>query len=203
MYKVLLSFTATSLNSLFWYHQKRANVPDLPGVISITEPLPETALTLGRARQVNNAVWRRGSLRHACLPWSPTPRRPLGLETPWAIGTTAWAFLLHPLSRGTVRLDPADEISPGAAIQGDPALVEYIRDQSILSFMHPCCTAAMLPKSNGGVVGPDLKVHGLEGLRVVDMSVKPSLPGTHRSATAYTVGEKAADIIIKQWSNGR
>ncbi|KAL2152881.1 hypothetical protein VTH82DRAFT_4036 [Thermothelomyces myriococcoides] len=170
------------------------------------------------------------------------------LETPWATSeapaaSSALAFLLHPLSRGSVRLNlsdplaqpvldyrsgsnPADidlhiahvrflrrlldtptmqargalETAPGRDVaESDEALADYVRSNSILSFMHPCCTAAMLPEDRGGVVGPDLKVHGAKGLRVVDMSVMPLLPGTHLSATAYAVGEKAADIIIQEW----
>ncbi|KAK4245700.1 GMC oxidoreductase [Corynascus novoguineensis] len=169
------------------------------------------------------------------------------LETPWATSgpsqAAAPSFLLHPLSRGTVRLDAADplgppvldyragsnpvdveihlahvrflrglletptmkargatETAPGEEVAGsDEALEGYVRSRSTLSFMHPCCTAAMLPEERGGVVGPDLKVHGAEGLRVVDMSIIPLLPGAHLSATAYAVGEKAADIIIQEW----
>ncbi|KAK4452744.1 GMC oxidoreductase, partial [Podospora aff. communis PSN243] len=170
------------------------------------------------------------------------------LESPWATSnispaTTVWSFLLHPLSRGTVKLNltsplsqpvldyrmgsnPIDfdlhttgvrflrrlldtptmkkygvtEVSPGAAIAGnDTALVEYVKDQIILSFQHPCCTAPMMPKARGGVVGMDLKVHGVKGLRVADMSVTPLLVAAHLSATAYALGEKAVDIIIKEW----
>ncbi len=50
----------------------------------------------------------------------------------------------------------------------------------------------MLPLNRGGVVGVDLKVHGAEGLRVVDISVLPMLPGAHLSWTAYAVGEKVS-----------
>jgi len=161
------------------------------------------------------------------------PKAP-SLETPWATGTLAWAFLLHPLSRGTVRLNlsapldqpildyragtnPIDfdlhlahlrflrslistptmrkygavETSPGSTVPDtDEALIPYIKDQILLSFLHPCCTAATMPRSKGGVVGPDLKVHGAKGLRVVDMSVLPVLPSAHLSATAYAVAEK-------------
>jgi len=157
------------------------------------------------------------------------------LERPWATGTTAWSFLLHPLSRGTVRLNLTDslgqplldyrtgsnpvdfdlhlahvrflrslvgtptmqhygavEVAPGPTVpnDNDAALIDYVKDQIVLSFMHPCCTAAMMPKSKGGVVGPDLKVHGARGLRVVDMSIMPLLLSAHLSATAYAVGEK-------------
>ncbi|KAF2827698.1 GMC oxidoreductase-like protein [Ophiobolus disseminans] len=163
-------------------------------------------------------------------------------EVPFATGTSARIFLLHPLSRGTVRLDvndhlaqpivdyrlgsnPADfdlhvahlkflrrmldtptmrlygavETGPGAHVQHDAALREYIKDSMTLSFMHPCCTAAMLPRELGGVVGPDLRVHGLERVRIVDVSVLPFLVSAHTSSTAYAVGEKAADIIIRSW----
>ena len=65
------------------------------------------------------------------------------------------------------------------------------------SFYHPVGTAALGPKDQGGVVGSDLKVHGVERLRVVDASVMPLIPGTHTSSTVYAVAEKAADIIIK------
>ncbi|KAL2264559.1 hypothetical protein VTJ83DRAFT_7069 [Remersonia thermophila] len=168
------------------------------------------------------------------------------VETPWATAegpVTAWSFLLRPLSRGTVRLDPADplappvldyraganpvdmdlhrahlrfvrqlvatptlqqfgaaELAPGAAVAGDDeALAAYIRDKSFLSFMHPCGTAAMMPRSLGGVVGYDLKVHGTKGLRVADASIMPLEPAAHLSATTYAIGEKAADIIIAEW----
>lgn len=160
------------------------------------------------------------------------PRAP-SLEVPFATGTSIRSFILHPLSRGTVRLNltdryaqpvldyragsnPADldvhlahvkflrkmldtdvmlqygavEISPGIAVQSDEALVEHIKESMTLSFMHPCCTAAMLPQSLGGVVGPDLKVHGAAGLRIVDMSILPFQPSSHLSATAYAVAEK-------------
>ncbi|KAL2135945.1 hypothetical protein VTI74DRAFT_6173 [Chaetomium olivicolor] len=144
------------------------------------------------------------------------PQSP-SLETHWATAQspgTAWSFLLHPLSHGTVRLDPADHLAPpildyrAGSNPVDVAMhlahVRYLRGllgtpTSTLSFMHPCCTAAMMPRCKGGVVGPDLKVHGANGLRVTDMSVMPLLPGAHLSATAYAVGEKAADIIIEEW----
>jgi choline dehydrogenase len=157
------------------------------------------------------------------------------IETPWATGTSFRAFLLHPLTRGTVRLNLTDhlaqpildyragahpvdfdihiahlkflrrtldtptmqrygtvETGPGLAVQSDEALHEYIKDSMTLSFLHPCCTAAMLPKELGGVVGPDLKVHGLKGLRVVDISVVPLLVSAHTSTTAYALGEKVS-----------
>ena len=165
------------------------------------------------------------------------------LESTFASGTNVRAINLHPLSRGTVRLNsthplelpvvnygsgsnPLDfdvyvhhvrylrrmiatpamerygavETLPGLAVQSDAELVEFVKDNINLSFMHPCCTAAMLPEEEGGVVGTDLRVHGAgRGLRVVDMSVLPFLPSSHLSALAYAVGERAAAIVIRDW----
>jgi choline dehydrogenase-like flavoprotein len=86
----------------------------------------------------------------------------------------------------------AVEVSPGASVQSDEDLISYVKDNMTFSYMHPCCTAAMLPREKGGVVGPDMKVHGADGLRVIDMSVLPFLPSSHLSATAYAVGEKVS-----------
>ena len=48
----------------------------------------------------------------------------------------------------------------------------------------------------GGVVGSDFRVHGTQGLRVVDASVFPRIPGFFIVSTVYMVGEKAADVIL-------
>jgi len=168
------------------------------------------------------------------------PKAP-SVEVPFATGTAVRLVLLHPLSRGTVRLNLTDhlaqpildyrtasnpvdldihiahlnylrpmldtptmrrygaiETGPGAAVQDDVTLREYIKDSMTLSFMHPCCTAAMLPRELGGVVGPDLRVHGMKGLRVVDVSVLPFLVSAHTSSRAYAIGEKVCIVKIRR-----
>jgi choline dehydrogenase len=168
------------------------------------------------------------------------PEHPI-LEMPFGGGPAA-AFLLKPLSRGSVVLNSGDhdatpivnyatganpidleimttyvdyyrrlfatetwqqrnavEVSPGANVTEPGALIEFVKNTVIPSLMHPCCTAAMMPREQGGVVDSSLSVYGIPGLRVADCSVIPTIPGAHTTTTAYAIGEKAADMIIKQW----
>jgi choline dehydrogenase len=93
------------------------------------------------------------------------------------------------------------EIVPGANVTGDEELRVALRSQVVPTYSHPCCTCAMMSRELGGVVGPDLRVHGVENLRVVDASMMPLIPATHTSATVYAVAEKAADIIKERWEH--
>ncbi|KAJ7267548.1 alcohol oxidase [Mycena haematopus] len=68
------------------------------------------------------------------------------------------------------------------------------------SLFHPSGTAKMSPKgATWGVVDPDLSVRGLNGLRVVDLSVVPLIPAAHTQAVAYIIGERASDLIKEAW----
>ncbi|KAH7099916.1 alcohol oxidase [Auriculariales sp. MPI-PUGE-AT-0066] len=87
------------------------------------------------------------------------------------------------------------EIMPGAALQTDEDLVAWIRTAGGATVAHNCCTAALSPRSLGGVVNADLLVHGVTGLSIGDASVMPMVPATHTCATVYAIAEKAADLI--------
>lgn len=61
---------------------------------------------------------------------------------------------------------------------------------------HACGTCRMAPESAGGVVSPDLRVYGIEGLRVADASVFPNITSANTNAPTYLVAHKAAQAIL-------
>ncbi|XP_013187092.2 glucose dehydrogenase [FAD, quinone] [Amyelois transitella] len=72
----------------------------------------------------------------------------------------------------------------------------------IISTRHQIATCKMGPPSDpDAVVDPELRVYGVEGLRVVDSSVIPRPICAHTNTPAIMIGEKAADMIKKAWSN--
>jgi choline dehydrogenase len=88
------------------------------------------------------------------------------------------------------------ELQPGAAVQTDEQIDAFIRDK-VESAYHPSCSCKMGgPQDRMSVVGPDTRVHGLEGLRVVDSSIMPSVTTGNLNAPTIMLAEKAADHIL-------
>lgn len=99
--------------------------------------------------------------------------------------------------RSTAALKSVDvqETIPGvSAVSSDDDIVKYIKSNTQSGNDH-AGTASMLPRALGGVVDSELKVYGVDGLRVVDASIIPILPAAHLQATVYGIAEKAADLI--------
>jgi choline dehydrogenase len=149
-------------------------------------------------------------------------------------GFTFAPVLLHPQSRGEIRLrsadpaalplvdphyleDPADldvlvrGIELARELAGSPAfdrvrgrelapgtgqeLAGYVR-QSATTVWHPVGTCAMGPAETG-VVDPDLRVHGVTGLRVADASVMPTITSGNTNTPTIAIAERAAALITK------
>lgn len=92
-----------------------------------------------------------------------------------------------------VELKPL-EVVPGANVTSDADIDQYIKG-SASTLWHPAGSCKMGRKEEGAVVDRNLKVYGVEGLRIVDASVFPILPASHTMTTVYAVAERAADII--------
>ncbi len=86
-----------------------------------------------------------------------------------------------------------DEISPGAAVQSDAAIDQWIRE-TVESAYHPSGTCKM-GSDTMSVVDARCRVHGLKGLRIVDASIMPSIVSGNLNAPTIMLAEKAADII--------
>ncbi len=87
----------------------------------------------------------------------------------------------------------ADEWSPGAAVTGREALRAKVRE-TLESLYHPVSSCRM-GTDDLAVVDPQLRVHGIAGLRVVDASVMPTLVRGNTDAPTLMVAERAADLI--------
>ncbi|KAI0836304.1 putative GMC oxidoreductase [Hypoxylon sp. FL0890] len=87
---------------------------------------------------------------------------------------------------------------PSAYFTDLDAAKRYVKGRAT-SMWHPAGTCAMLPEDKGGVVDAELKVYGVEKLRVVDASVVPLLPPSTLQSTVYALAEKAADLIKKEY----
>jgi choline dehydrogenase len=89
------------------------------------------------------------------------------------------------------------ETSPGRAVQTDQEILDWVaRDAE--TALHPSCTAKMGPASDPMAVTDPLsmRVHGTEGLRVVDASAMPYITNGNIYAPVMMLAEKAADLIL-------
>jgi len=85
---------------------------------------------------------------------------------------------------------------PGTTVQSDDEILDFARQFGGTAFHH-CSTARMGPATDpGAVVDNRLRVHGVEGLRVVDASVMPSIISGNTNAPTIMIGEKAAEMIL-------
>ena len=92
------------------------------------------------------------------------------------------------------------ELAPGNDARTDPEIREFIR-QNLTTLYHPVGTCAMGGDSRlaasrlTSVVDTELRVRGVEGLRVVDASVMPAVPRGNTNAPTMAIAERAADLI--------
>ena len=88
-----------------------------------------------------------------------------------------------------------EEIAPGAARQTDEEILDWVRNTAETTY-HPVGTCKM-GNDPMAVVDPELRVHGIEGLRVADASIMPTLTSGNTNAPCIMIGEKCAAMVLE------
>jgi choline dehydrogenase-like flavoprotein len=89
----------------------------------------------------------------------------------------------------------AEEVQPGEDLKTDDQLKEFVRAHA---WGHHASGTCQIGSGADGVLTSDFRVHGTQGLRVVDASVFPRIPGFFIVSAVYMVAEKAADVILAE-----
>lgn len=186
----------------FWRNDPEQDIPDLQfhflAGSGKEEGIPPVPSGLGVT--LNSYTLRpksRGTVRlRSADPDAPPLIDPNFLSDPYDLKTAAAGvristeiFRQHSLRKYIKRLYLPDE--DGANSEAD--LKEFVRQYGRTSY-HPSCTCAM-GQGQTSVVDPKLRVHGMEGLRICDSSVMPSLIGSNTNAPTAMIAEKASDLI--------
>ena len=88
------------------------------------------------------------------------------------------------------------EMVPGPEVKSDDEILDAARQGG--GTVYHCTGTCRMGVDEGAVVAPDLKVHGVDRLRVVDASVMPVITSANTNAATYMIAEKAAEIILSQ-----
>jgi choline dehydrogenase-like flavoprotein len=87
-----------------------------------------------------------------------------------------------------------EEETPGSDVTSPEDLRKFVKNNAWGH--HASCSCAIGARDEGGVLTSDFRVHGTAGLRVVDASVFPRIPGFFIVSSIYMIAEKAADVIL-------
>lgn len=87
-----------------------------------------------------------------------------------------------------------EEVKPGKDVQTDDEIIDWIRATADTAY-HPTCTCKM-GQDKMAVVDDQLRVHGIDGLRVADGSIMPTLVSGNTNAACIMIGEKASDLVL-------
>ena len=104
-------------------------------------------------------------------------------------------FVRHIAKQPQIAQFIEEELRPGTSVQTDEELIADFRLRSGTVY-HPSCTCRMGPTASSSVVDPQLRVHGVAGLRVIDASAFPSIISGNLNAPTMMLAWKAADKIL-------
>jgi len=146
----------------------------------------------------------RGHIRIRSLdPFEPPEMQPNYLSTDLDRRTNVAAVRAARAIAASQAMAPGvvREVKPGPAAQSDEDILAFCREAGATIF-HPSGTCAMgIDPKQGAVLDTRLRVHGVQGLRVVDCSAMPTLVSGNTNAPVVMMAEKAVDMILED--NGR
>ncbi|KAA8643897.1 hypothetical protein EYZ11_013314 [Aspergillus tanneri] len=178
-------YLATSLFTVYPYARGHVHItsPDLDADIAF-----ETGF-LNSELDVKKLIWAYKKQREIVRRMDAYRGEFVGAHPPFAEDSAA----------ALVKLDkPNDKnISDIQYTAEDDKVIEAWVRKNVGTTWHSLGTCKMGALADGGVVDADLNVHGIEGLKLVDLSIVPQNIGANTATTAYAIGEKAATIILK------
>lgn len=186
----------------FWYADETAAFPDIQFHFMLGSGLEQDLQRLeSDGVTLNTAFLRprsRGSVR---LETADPAAAPLIDPNYWAdaydreMSIRGFRLGRRIMAQAAFRPFVKAEVLPGSDVQSDDEIADYAGRHAKTDY-HPVGTCAMGPRENGAaVVDLDLRVRGIDGLRVADSSVMPLLVSANTNAATIMVAEKAADII--------
>lgn len=185
----------------FWYADRAEPVPDLQfhflAGAGVEAGVP--AIPSGSGCTLNSYTLRprsRGSVTlRSARPEDLPIVDPNFLDDPYDLKTSAEGVRISReiMSQPALAKYVRQEHFPGKDVQTQADFEAYARQFGRTSY-HPTCTCKM-GTDDMAVVDPQLRVHGLEGLRICDSSIMPSLVGSNTNAATIMIGEKASDLI--------
>ena len=184
----------------FWYSDKTAPLPDIQLHFGLGSGIEAGVAKLANGGVTLNAAYMRPKSRGSVRLRSADPSdAPLIDPNYWQEPEDLRRGLMGVrLARDILRqpaLKPflAGERIPGPTVNTDKELFEHLCENAKTQH-HPVGTCKMGTDAMA-VVAPDLKVHGIDGLRVCDSSIMPHINSSNTNAPTIMIGERAADII--------
>jgi choline dehydrogenase-like flavoprotein len=185
----------------FWYADKNADAPDIQFHLGQGSGIEKGIAKLRNAgATLNSALMRPRSRGSVTLQSSDPLAHPLIDPNFWAdpydrdMSLEGLRMARDIMQQEALKPFILAERVPGPNKTSREDLIDYAHDMAKTDH-HPCGTCSM-GESVMSVVGSDLKVHGLKGLRVADSSIMPFIVSSNTNAATLMIAEKASDMIL-------